>query len=454
MATLQYAQSTSLTGISGAAAYGYNTFAGNELIQIINEKLSPRVEVLANKSATTFSSIITKETPLNPRGLRVPIEKRGNASQIFHGEGGKLSVGDGREYISANVFYSRFSQASRLTLDALLTMEKGQALETLKDRMRQDVADALRFLSVSVFGNGEGTRAISTGVVGSGTDLNNVALKAPYFSKFIQLGGRYDLHDGTTKAKQNTAVLICDGVDQVAGTADFTTSVAVDFAANDILVKEGSYGLDLAGLDYLVDETLSGDFFGIPRSTGTQFRAVVDRSGGALSVAKLNYVIQEYKHKKGADKWNPKEMVIIMSPAEFGAYINLGDPTVNASASGVRLTNTVSNGKLDFGYNASSLTFQGIDIVEDDACPPGTIHIINKTLLQKGVFCPLRAKTQLAGASNGVFPIPGMDSSGVGSYYDQGIYYLEFKGNTFTTDPSAHIKITGLTTTGLALGKV
>lgn len=452
MAT-QYAQSTSLTGISGASAYAWNTFSGAELQQIITEKLSPRVEVLANKSSIFFSRIPSKSTPLNPRGLRIAMEKQPNASQIFHAEGGKLSVGDGRQYISMNVFYSRFSQGSRLSLDALVALEKGQALETLKDRMKQDTADALRFLNFGAYGNGEGTRGTVLTAVSTATDLNNVAFAAPYFSRAIQLGGRYDVHDGTSKVKQNSAVLVCDAIDLVAGTADFTTTSTLDLAVGDIFVKEGSYGLDLAGLDYIIDETSSGDIFGVPRSTNGTFRAVVDRSGGALSVAKLNFVVQQFKQKKGADKWNPKDFVILMNPADFGAYLNLGDPTVNATNAGVRLTQTVGNKGLDFGYNASGVYFQGIDILEDDACQAGTIYFVNKKHLLKGEFVPLRAKS-LLGDGKTMNAIPGFDSSGVGTYYDQGVYFLEFKGNLYTDDPSSMIKVTGLTTTGLATGKV
>lgn len=452
MATSQTAQNSSLTGTSGASAYGFNSFTGEQLTQIITEKLSPRVAELANKSSIFFQRIPSKTTPQNPRGLRVAIAKRTNASQIFYGEGGSLSVGDGREFISMNVFYARFSQGSRLTLDALQAMEKGQALETIKDRMKQDLADALRFLNHQGYGNGEGTVGVAAAVVSNNTTLA-VTFKAPYYSRFIQLGGRYDLHDGTTKAKQNGAVLTCTAVDVVAGTATFTTTSAIDVAVDDIFVKEGSYGLSIAGLDYLIDDTSSGDIFGIPRNTGNQFRAVVDRSGGALSVAKLNFVVQQFKNKKGADKWNPRDFVILMHPAQFQAYINLGDPTQNATNSGVRLAQTVGNKGLDLGYSLSGVFFQGIDIVEDDACQPDTIYFVNKKDLQKGQFVPLGAY-QLPGSNSNLNAIPAFTSGGVGTFLDQAIYYLNFKGNLFVEDVSSHIAIKGLSIGGLATGKV
>lgn len=455
---ITYAQSTSFTGTTGASAYAFNTFTGNELQQIITEKLSPRVEVLANKSAIFFSRIPSKSTPLNPRGLRIAVEKRANASQIFFAEGGKHSVGDSRDYISMNVFYSRFSQGSRLSLDALQAMEKGQALETLKDRMKQDTLDALRFLNFGAFGDGSNTRGIANSVATLTTGGVAVTMKTPLFSKAIQVGGRDNVYNssGTIQVGtgQTVSYLTCTAIDIVAGTATFSTNTSTyATAVGDIFVKDGSYGLDVAGLDYLIDETSAGDIFGITRSTGNQFRAVVDRTGGALSVAKLNYVVQQFKHKKGADKWNPSDFVIVMSPAQFGAYLNLGDPTANATNSGVRLADTVKNGRLDLGYNPAGVYFQGIDIVEDDACPNDKIFIVNKQHLMKGEFTPLKAYS-LQGDGKTLNKIPGFDSSGVGTYYDQSMYFLVWKGNLFTDDPSAHIKIASLDTVGLATGKI
>jgi hypothetical protein len=393
---------------------------------------------------------------MSPRGIRTAIEKRQNASQVFHQEGGALSRGDGREYISMNVFYSRFSQGSRLSLDALQAMEKGQALETLKDRVKQDTMDALRFLNFSAFGNGEGVRGVNSGSVASATTLN-VTFKAPGYAKAMQLQGRYDVHDASTKAKKNTSgPLTLTALDKVAGTGTFVAPAALSLNDDDIFVKEGSYGLDIAGLQYLVDDAttgITGDFFGVPRSTDNVFRAVVDRSGGALSVAKLNFVVQQFKFKKGVDAWNPKDYIIVMSPSQFNRYLNLGDPTVNATNSGVRLTQTVSNGKLDLGYNPSGLFFQGIDIVEDDSCPNDEVYFVHKPSIKKGEFIPLRAYS-LLGDGQTLNRVPAFDSGGVGTYLDQSILYLSWKGNLYTTNPSGFIRLTGLDTTGLADGRI
>lgn len=435
------------------SAYDFNTFTGEELTQIINETLAPRVTQLANKSSIFFSKVPKmNSTPMNPRGIRVATEKRPNASQIMYAEAGALSQGDGREYLSMNVFYSRFSQGGRLSLDALQSMEKGQALETLKTRMKEDTIDALRFLNFSAFGNGEGTRGITDGTVASASPIT-ITFDAPGFAKAIQVGGRYDNHDGTTKAKQNTTPWLCTSVNNALAQATFTNDNPVQVDDGDLWVKVNSYGLDIAGTEYLIDDTSTANIFGIPRSTDTKFRAIVDRTGGALTVAKMNFVVQQYKHKKGADKWNPRDFCIVMNPAQFEAYLNLGDPTVNSTNSGVRLTDTVKNKGLDFGYDHSSVFFQGIDIIEDDAAPANQVLFIHKPSYYKGEFLPLRPYS-LVGDGNTLNPIPVFDSTGVGTYLDSTLYLLGWKGNTYTDDPSAHFKITDLEMTDLADGRI
>lgn len=436
-----------------SAAYDFNAFTGEELTQIINETLAPRVTQLANK-ASIFISRVPKmnSTPMNPRGIRIATEKRPNASQIFYAEAGALSKGDGREYLSMNVFYSRFSQGGRLSLDALQAMNKGQALETLKTRMMEDTKDALRFMDFEAFGNGEGTRGVVNGAVGSSA-TPSVVFDAPLYAKGLQVGGRYDVHDGTTKAKLNTTALVCTSVNLVTATATFTNAAPIAIPDDSLFVKEGSYGLSIAGTGYLIDDSSTGEIFGIARSSDSKFKALVDRSGGSLTVAKMNYLVQQYKHKKGADKWNPRDFVIVTNPAQFGAYLNLGDPTVNATNSGVRLVDTVKNKGLDFGYNHSSVYFQGIEIIEDDNCPPDQILFIHKPSFYKGEFLPLRPYS-LVGDGNQLNAIPVFDSSGVGTYLDQALYFLGWKGNTYTDDPSAHFKLDDLSITSLADGRV
>lgn len=451
-------------GISGLAAvtagattvlsaYDFNTFTGQELTQIINEQLAPRVSQLANKSSIFISKVPKlNSTPMNPRGIRQATERRPNASQIMYAEAGALSRGDGREYLSMNVFYSRFSQGGRLSLDALQAMNKGQALETLKSRMQEDTKDSLRFLNFGAFGNGEGTRGVVNGAVLSASP-QTVVFAAPGFAKALQIGGRYDVHDGTTKAKLNTVPHICTAINLIAASATFTSTAAIAVPDGTLFVKEGSYGLDIAGTGYLIDDSNTGEIFGIARSTDTKFKALVDRSGGGLSVAKMNFLVQQYKHKKGADMWNPRDFVIVMNPSQFGAYLNLGDPTVNATNSGVRLTDTVKNKGLDLAYNQASVFFQGIDIIEDDACPADQVLFIHKASYYKGEFMPLRPYS-LVGDGQQLNAIPSFDSSGVGTYLDQTLYLFGWKGNTYTDDPSAHFKLDDLSITSLADGRI
>jgi hypothetical protein len=104
-------------------------------------------------------------------------------------------------------------------------------------------------------------------------------------------------------------------------------------------------------------------------------------------------------------------------------------------------------GLLDYGFK--SFKFAGMTWIEDEDCPPHKIFVILPSLLKIKEFKPLSPVLQ---GDNGFAPVPAFTSAGVGSYSDNAVYTMTWKGNLVTNDPArAGMKIDNLATAGLAL---
>lgn len=427
------------------------SFDTTELTKVIREVLDPRVRDLFNRSAILWNLLTqgsARET--NPRGVRIVGLASPNVSMLWFAEGGKYPSGGRRTFVSMTVLYRRFAIASRLTRDTL--ENKAEAIiDVLKDDVKDSTKQAMVEMNQQSYRDGSAVKGVasasSSGVGGT------ITFNLPFRARQIFKDGRYNVyagsvHDGFAIGDVIGSVMTATAKNEATGVVTFD-NVPANIAAGDIVTWEGSYGRGLHGLDYIVSNATT-DYFGIDRNSFSQYRSIVDSTGGDLSVAKLHKVLFQIKYLKGADahKQRIDSLMILSSPSQANRYINIADPTAAGTGTSLR-RNTSLKDPLDLGYQTYS--FNGIQWVEDTDCPDDTLFFLNRSSINKFSFKDLGI-VPLVGNESGIAPIPGFDSSGVGSYYDAGLYVMTAKCDFASPDPAQNIKLSNLGTSGVAVG--
>lgn len=426
-------------------------FDTTELQKVIREVLDPRVNDLLNRSAIFWNLIGQgKSRATNPRGVKTVSLATPNPSMLWFAEGGKYPAGGRRTFVPMTVTYRRYAIASRLNRDVLEdTADK--IISVLSDDVRDNTKQGMVEMNQQSYRDGSAVKGIVSASTSGASGTITFAL--PFRARQIQVEGRYNVyagsvHDGYAVGDVIGSVITVASKVESTGVVTFDT-VPANLAAGDIVTWEGSYGRGIHGLDFIVSNATT-DYFGIDRSLYPQFRSIVDSTGGSLSIAKLNKVLFQIKYLKGADSHRQRvdNLMMISSPTQANRYVNLGDPTAAGTSTTLR-RNTSLRDPLDLGYQ--TYTFQGIQWVEDTDCPDDTLFLINRASIVKYEFKKFGI-VSLVGTDNGIAPIPGFDSSGVGSYYDAGMYVMTWKGDLASPDPAQNIKFTNLDTSGLAVG--
>ena len=427
-------------------------FDATEFTKVIVEVLDPRVKDLLNRSAIAwnlFGQGKAKET--NPRGVRMVGLAKPNVSMLWFAEGGRYPAGGRRTFVSMTVLYRRYAIASRMTRDTL--ENRAEALiDVVKDDVKDSTKQAMVEMNQQAYRDGTAVK----GVVSASTSGANgtITFALPFRARQIFPDGNYNVYAGSVHDGFAIGDLIGSGVMVAASKVESTGVVTFDtvpanVVAGDIVTWEGSYGRGIHGLDYIVSNATT-DYFGLDRSLFPQYRAIVDSTGGALSVAKLNKVLFQLKYLKGADAHKKRigSFLIVSSPSQANRYVNLGDPTSAGTTTSLRRSTGLAS-PLDLGYNTYG--FQGIDWIEDTDCPDDQLYFLNRDSINKFVYKELGI-VPLVGTESGIAPIPGFDAAGNGSYYDSGIYVMTAKLDLASSDPAQSIKFTNLDTTGVAVG--
>lgn len=426
-------------------------FDATEFTKVIKEVLDPRVKDLLNRSAIAwnlFGQGKAKET--NPRGVRMVGLAKPNVSMLWFQEGGKYPAGGRRTFVSMTVLYRRYAIASRMTRDTL--ENRAEALiDVVSGDVKDNTKQAMVEMNQQAYRDGTAVKGIASASTSGANGTITFAL--PFRARQIFIDGVYNVyagsaHDGFAIGDLITGTMTAVSKVESTGVVTFDI-VPANVIAGDIVTWEGSFGRGIHGLDYIVSNATT-DYFGLDRSLHPQYRAIVDSSGGALSVAKLNKVLFQLKYLKGADSHKKRigDFLIVSSPSQANRYVNLGDPTAAGTSTSLRRSTSLSN-PLELGYNA--YTFQGIDWIEDTDCPDDQLYMLNRASINKFVYKELGI-VPLVGTESGIAPVPGFDANGVGSYYDSGIYVMTAKLDLASPDPAQSIKFTNLDTTGVAVG--
>lgn len=467
-----------------------------ELAVVLKEVIDPEIVDQVERTPTLYK-LIPKGGPMNARGgndagasvsytsgkdgIFMYAKVEPNPSIAWFGEGGKYPAGAASKRVKFSTGFSRVAITSRLTRDVLEGADKSAIIDVVAEEIVDDTKSILKEISQQLYGDGSGKKAtitsITTGadlangkvVVGS-TNLTNASNWGGLGASAVLVRGKYDIISGAATdrngagadgvvtvgdvVKSNLTVTTKDNASVTFGGVDLSSlttdadGAACTVLVGDSLVLSGSYGKCITGLDYHISSG-TGTYQNVSRATYPSFRAYTyDMNGTGLTVAALYKVIFQARYARRNDILQG-EYVILSAPTQTHAYALLGD--VSSAVYGnseykTALSEMPNNGTLDYGFR--NFKFAGITWIEDIDCPPDVLYVINFNKFKIHEFKPLSKVFD----GNGFLPVPGFDSNGVGSFTDNVLYTMTWKGQLVAKDPQmAGIKMSELKTTGLAL---
>lgn len=481
-----------------------------ELSIVLKEVIDPEIVDQIERTPTLYK-LIPKGGELNARGgndagasssyvtgkdgIYMYAKVEPNPSIAWFGEGGKYPAGAASKRVKFSTGFSRVAITSRLTRDVLEGADKSAIINVVTEEIVDDTKSILKEISQQLYGDGSGKKATITSIT-TGADLTNGVVVVGggatgwggQGASGLNVRGKYDIISGAATDRNDS------GTDGVVAVGDVVASLEVGSKTNstvtlgsfartsgsqaygaftasnlgslttpadgsactvlvgDSLVLSGSYNKCITGLDYHINSG-TGTYQNISRSTYPSFRAYTyDMNGAGLTVASLYKVIFQARYARRNDILEG-DYVILSAPTQTHAYALLGDVSSAVyTASGqdplykTSLSQMPNNGTLDYGFR--NFKFAGITWIEDIDCPPDTLYVINFNKFKIHEFKPLSKVFD----GNGFMPVPGFDSDGVGSFTDNVLYSMTWKGQLVTKDPQmAGVKMTELKTSGLAL---
>ena len=453
-----------------------------ELSIVLKEINDTQVADTVNRAAVLKQIIPTSSGDINARGVNLYAKVTSNPAMKWFGEGGTYPVGGNAGRVKMTAQFRRLAISSQLTRDVLEGADKEAIINVISEEVTDDTISATQELSQQLYGDGSGVKAIVDSVStlavtfqtaydilaanGSTAQENPYAMQ--YGNYLLRKGGRYNFISGDATSDRDAGggtntvavgtVLTIAATSNVATLGSLTGANVGNFNAvpdatfilvdGDMIVNEGSYGISVTGLNYHIDSG-TGTYQNVSRNTYPTLRCyTLDSLNGALTVANLYKIIFQAKFLRNQDIMD-ENYVILSSPTQVYQYALLANLSISGGSGGTYsgLTAMPDAKKLDYGF--TMFEFAGLKWVEDPHCPPHQLFIILPSKFQLREFKPLSAVP--LGGDSGFAPVPAFTSAGVGSYTDNAVYTMTWKGQLVTNDPAkAGVKITNLATAGTA----
>lgn len=423
-----------------------------ELAVVLKEVIDPEIIDQVERTPTLYKLIPKGGQSMNARGGNTGVDGATNQDGIFmyakyepnpslgwFSEGGKYPAGAASKRVKFSAGYKRIAITSRLTRDVLEGADKSAIINVVTEEITDDTKSVLKEISQQLYGDGTGTKAL----VQSATEAagkTTVTFKAPFGSTHLLNRGNYDFYSGATAAAENK---VLESIPSKT-TAVFTGEFADDLSEGDKVTFAGSHNKCISGLSYHVSDE-AGDYQNIDRDDYPSFKAyVLDAETEGISVGMLYKAIFQARYARRNNLLDG-DYVMLSAPTQTHAYALLGDVS-SAIQGNTGLNSMPNNGTLDYGFR--TFKFAGLTWIEDTDCPPDVLYIINFNKFKIHEFKPLSKVFE----GNGFMPVPGFTDGGVGSYTDNVLYTMTWKGQMVSKDPQmAGVKIKNLATAGLAL---
>lgn len=452
----------------------------NAELSVVLEEINVKQVADTVNRAAVLKRLLPQETgDINGRGVNVFAKVTSNYAMKWFAEGGAYPVGGNSTRVKMTANFARLAISSQLTRDVLEGADKKAIINVISEEMTDDTITATQELSQQLYGNASGAKAVVASVaslnvtfrVGVGDLTPDTANHADTYGTYLlKKNGRYNFISSDASADRDTTggvntvavgtVLTIAATSNVATCTGITSGSVAAFDAvpdnlytlqdGDLIVYEGSYGISVNGLDYHIDSG-TGTYQNVSRNTYSGLRCyVLNAANSALTVAMLYKIIFQAKFLRGQDIMD-ENYVILSAPTQVHQYALLADISTagyNGSTAKTSLNVMPDAKKLDYGF--TMFEFAGLKWVEDPHAPAHQLYIILPSKFKIHEFKPLGAVP--LGGDSGFAPVPAFTSAGVGSYTDNAVYSMTWKGQLVTNDPQkAGLKITNLASSGLAV---
>jgi hypothetical protein len=281
------------------------------------------------------------------------------------------------------------------------------------------------------FGDGSG----AIGAYSSGTGTTSIVFATPFGVRKLDKRARIQFYDSTlTTARNSGQIFTVSSLDRANRTA--VLDAAPTLSAGDVAVFANSVSASINGLDNIIGN--SGSIHGLSRTTYPALNnSVLSASSAALSASLLDQLGNQMAYKTGQEK--QEGMVLIWSPAQRQAYLNLG----------YELKQFVGgNQSLDLGFDG--ITHSGVKTVMDVDCPDDKVFMVNFDQLKRFQLLPVGPQRNEAGTI--LFQRNASSGQGHADGYN---VYLVGKMQIGSANPKmVGSKLTSLSTTGLPSGNI
>jgi hypothetical protein len=354
-------------------------------------------------------------------GVRITTYVSPNPSNGALDEGAYLPTEGSPVDVEMRVPYVRKWKTGGFTGDTLDLDDDDVIAGIFRTYTKRDMESFKKELNQQSYGDGSASKGIVSAVTSTGAGGVLVINGDARQSRQLIVGGRMQLYtSGGTAHATGASVSVITAINRTTHAVTFD-NVPTNAAVNDLIVYENSFGRDIWGLAYHVNDA-TGDYQGLTnaRTLYPELRSTVqDGSSGALTVSMIDTLLTRMEVASSAD--NPNETALMIShPAQQQAYRSLGySLTRNVGAAG--------NAKLDLGF--PNVAHNGLPWKVDNDCPRDRIYFIRPSALQRFV---VKDPSLLERGGQALRMKPG-----TGTYADVWLYFLTFKGQFGSVQPNA-----------------
>lgn len=408
---------------------------------ILKEEFDKNVVQAIAKRGTAFSWFMKNvaKVEINPRGFYFSAKTRRNqgyGSNTLAQEGGIMPRSGTPGYKKVRVDYQSHFIGGEMSGDVMDAKDDVALLGLSKDYMADAEESFTNFQDIYLFGNGSGSIGVTSTAFVATTVTFALGQTRPYGSTLLQATQRIQFINPATGLQRTGGGVTVSTVLSLDNTTDVVTfdAVPTDVAINDIVVIEDTYGREMQGFDFHLNDA-NGNWLKdaetgtpIPKATNAWTKAnVYDAAGADLSPEFIDAISGQTTTQKG-DGDISFDAVMLSHNAQQKKYMRLGyalTRTINASG----------NDKLDLGF--SRVSHNGMEWRTSSHCQPDRILGL-KVSTWKMPFVKLPQMYQFAGGGS-LIQKPATDR-----YYDAAQFYVYARFNALCQAPYQNWLIRGL----------
>lgn len=348
---------------------------------LLIEKVRKVVEDGIEKKTTSFDRM-EKKPPLstNSLGFRMPIQVSDNASEEWRSdEGFDFAPVDAPVWKNLVITYTRVNKSVGLTGDvADLDKDPDKITGMIGLAVAKSTKKLKKSFNRMLFGDGSG----EIGRYLSGTGTTSIVLTSTtgnfFGARKVDERARVQWYDSTLTTARNSGQIFTV-VSSTRNTKTIVLDAAPTLSSGDVLVFANSVNAAFNGLSNIINNT--GTIHGLSRTTYPALNASVMAAGGAsLSQSLLDSMINQETYKTGEDGVSGDNKMIIWSPVQKQAYLNLG----------YDLKQFVNSQKLDLGFDG--ITHSNNPTAVDVDCPDDSVFMPDWNYINRFELLPTQPK--------------------------------------------------------------